>query len=67
MGKGRLLLPGVTQEQAREISTRNLSEPLAAAITIPFAFVGSLWWGLSWLVYPAIVYLNRRMKRASSR
>ena len=60
MGKGNLLLPSVSREQARTISTRNLSEPLTAAITIPFAFIGPGLWEVSWFFYPLIVYFMRR-------
>lgn len=66
MNKGRLLLPGVGREEARAISTRNLSEPLSAAITIPFAFLGPGMWELSWFFYPLIVYITRRRSAAPS-
>lgn len=67
MGKGRLLLPDVSHEEAQAISTRNLSEPMAAAITVPFAFSGPVLWELSWFFYPLIVYATRRWQRTPSR
>lgn len=66
MNKGELLLPDVSREQAQAISTRNLSEPLTAAITIPFAFIGPGLWELSWFFYPFIVYIMRRWRAAPS-
>jgi hypothetical protein len=62
MNKGGLLLPDVSREEAQAISTRNLSEPLTAAITIPFAFIGAGLWELSWFFYPLIVYIMRRWR-----
>lgn len=67
MGKGALLHTGVSRRHAQAISTRNLSEPLAAAITIPFAFTGPVIWELSWFFYPLLVYIMRRWSRDSSR
>ena len=64
MNKGNLLLPDVSREQAQAISRRNLSEPLSAAITIPFAFVGPVLWELSWFAYPFLVYIMRRWRTA---
>jgi len=36
------------------------AEPLAALVTLPFAFVGELAWNLSWLAYIPIAALLRR-------
>ena len=66
MGRGGLLLASVGREQAQAISRRNLSEPLTAAITIPFAFTGPGLWELSWFFYPLIVYIMRRWRTAPS-
>ncbi|MCG6936841.1 MAG: hypothetical protein LJE83_01530 [Gammaproteobacteria bacterium] len=57
MHKDDLLDPALSREEAVRIRDRNLAEPLTAAITIPFAFVGPLAWELSWLAYPFIKYL----------
>lgn len=65
MGKGNLILSSVSPEQAQIISTRNLSEPLTAAITIPFAFIGPGLWEPSWFFYPLIVYIMRRWRMPS--
>ena len=44
-----LVSEAVTPEEAIEIRNSVLTEPLAAVITIPFAFVGVLAWNLAWL------------------
>ncbi len=66
MNKGNLLLPDFDREQALTISRRNLSEPLTAALTIPFAFIGPIPWELSWFLYPLIVYIMRRWRTTSA-
>ena len=59
----RLLLPEVTEQYARQLKDRILAEPNTAFITVPFAFVGPLFWEISWLSYPLMVWLVRRQRR----
>jgi len=59
----RLLLPEVTEQYARRLSDRILAEPITAIITIPFAFIGPFLWEISWLSYPIIVLLMKRLRR----
>jgi uncharacterized membrane protein len=59
----RLLLPEVTEQYARGLRDRILAEPITAIITIPFAFLGPILWEISWLSYPIIVWLLKRMRR----
>jgi uncharacterized membrane protein len=59
----RLLLPEVTEQYARSLRDRILAEPITAIITIPFAFLGPILWEISWLSYPIIVWLLKRMRR----
>ena len=61
----RLLAPEVSQEEALQIKSRILVEPTTAIITIPFAFIGSIPWEIAWFLYPLIVYLLKRHRRAS--
>lgn len=63
MHKGNLLDPELSVEDAVHIRQKNLAEPITAAITIPFAFVGPVAWELSWLLYPFIKYLYSRVKK----
>jgi uncharacterized membrane protein len=57
----RLLLPEVTEQDARELGDRVLAEPVTALITIPFAFLGALYWEPAWLSYIFVVrFLKRR-------
>ncbi len=60
----RLLLPEVTEVYARQLRDRILAEPITAAITIPIAFVGPIFWEISWLIYPLVVLLVRGRRRA---
>ena len=56
----RLLLPDVTDDEARETSYVIVAEPLTALFTIPFAFIGPGLWELAWLAYPLFTRLLRR-------
>jgi len=58
----RLLQPNTTAQKADEIGDRILAEPLAATLTIPFAFTPILW-EVAWLSYPVMVGLLRRRRR----
>ena len=59
-----LVSEAVTVEEAVEIRNSVLAEPLAAVITIPFAFVGILAWNLAWLSVLIIgAFLKRRHKK----
>ena len=59
-----LVSEAVTVEEAVDIRNSVLAEPLAAVITIPFAFVGILAWNLAWLSVLIIgAFLKRRHKK----
>lgn len=60
----RLLWPEVTEQYAYQLRDRILAEPVTAILTIPFAFVGPILWEASWLSYPLVVFLVRRLRRA---
>ena len=60
MHKGDMLDPDLDAEEAIHIRQKNMAEPVTAAITIPFAFVGPLAWELSWFLYPFIKYIYSR-------
>jgi uncharacterized membrane protein len=63
----RLLSPDVTDAYALELRDRILAEPLAALITLPFAFVSAALWEISWLSYlPIAILLRRRRQRRNS-
>ena len=59
----RLLWPEVTEQYAYQLRDRILAEPITAVITVPFAFVGPILWEISWLSYPLVVFLARRLRR----
>ena len=59
-----LLSEAVSEKEANEITTNILSEPISAAITIPFAFVGPIAWNISWLSALLIgSFLKKRHKK----
>lgn len=64
MHKGNLLDPELSAEDAAHIRQKNMAEPITAAITIPFAFVGPLAWELSWFLYPFIKYLFSKVNKS---
>ena len=56
-----LVREGITKEEMLGVQIEAFAEPLAALVTLPFAFVGELAWNLSWLAYiPIAAFLRRR-------
>ena len=56
-----LVREGITKEEMLAVQIEAFAEPLAALVTLPFAFVGELAWNLSWLAYiPIAAFLRRR-------
>ena len=64
MHKGDLLDPELSVEDAMNIRQKNMAEPVTAAITIPFAFVGPVAWELSWFLYPFIKYIFSKVNKS---
>jgi uncharacterized membrane protein len=59
-----LVRDGLTKEDLVGIQVEAFTEPVAALITLPFAFVGELAWNLSWLaIIPVTAVLRRRASR----
>jgi uncharacterized membrane protein len=59
-----LVSEAVTLQEGNEIRINIFAEPLAATLTIPFAFVGPGAWNLSWLSVLIFGFLlNRRHKK----
>ena len=63
--KGRRLIgDDLDDEQIRVIFSKTLPEPITALCTIPFAFIGTTAWNLSWLLTPLIgLLIVRRQKK----
>lgn len=61
----RLTADDLDDQQIRVIRSKTLPEPITALITLPFAFVSSTAWNLSWLVAPlaVLVVVRRRRQR----
>ena len=55
-----LVRKGITKDEMLAVQIEAFAEPLAALVTLPFAFVGELAWNLSWLAYIPISRLLRR-------
>jgi len=55
----RLLRPEVTTDEAQAIATRIVAEPATAIATIPMAFLGAVFWELTWFLYPFLARLLR--------
>ena len=62
MHRGNLLDTELSAEDAVLLRQKNMAEPITAAITIPFAFVGPVAWELSWFLYPFIKYPYSRVR-----
>jgi len=60
-----LVRAGMTKEETIGIQIEAFAEPLAALVTLPFAYVGELAWNLAWLAYvPIAAALRRRGQKA---
>ena len=56
-----LVRAGIAKDETIGVQIEAFAEPLAALVTLPFAFVGELAWNLSWLAYvPIAAFLRRR-------
>ena len=65
--KKDLVREGITKEETAAAQIEAFAEPLAALVTLPFAFVGELAWNLAWLAYlPIAAVLRRRGSSARS-
>ena len=51
---------GITKEEMLGVQIEAFAEPLAALVTLPFAYVSELAWNLAWLVYLPIAAILRR-------
>jgi uncharacterized membrane protein len=51
----RLISDAVTEEDVRHLTARLLPSPVVAVLTIGIAFLGNLWWTLSWFVLGGVV------------
>ena len=51
---------GITKEEMLSVQIEAFAEPIAALVTLPFAYVGELAWNLAWLVYLPIAAILRR-------
>jgi len=62
----QLLGPEITTSEARGITDRFLPEPITAAITIGIAYVGPIFWEISWLSFIPIIFIIKGIRKARS-
>jgi hypothetical protein len=63
-----LVREGISSDLKLNVQLDAFSEPLAALVTLPFAWAGDLWWNVSWLAYlPIAAFLRRRGVRGGRR
>jgi hypothetical protein len=62
-----LVRKGISREDMHAVQVEAFAEPLAALVTLPFAFVGELAWNLAWLAYIPISRLVRRRTATEKR
>ena len=55
-----LVREGITKKDMLGVQIEAFAEPLAALVTLPFAYVSELAWNLAWLVYLPIAAILRR-------
>jgi hypothetical protein len=56
-----LVREGISDEERLGVQIEAFAEPLAALVTLPFAYVGELAWNLAWFAYiPIAAFLRRR-------
>ena len=61
--KRNLISSEISKKKAEAILQRNLAEPITAAITIPAAFIGPVFWEVSWFIYPLLRFWFHSRKR----
>jgi len=64
MRNPQLLGPEITTAEARGITDRFLPEPITAAITIAIAYVGPIFWEISWLSFIPIIFIIKGIRKA---
>jgi hypothetical protein len=55
-----LVRRGISRDEMLSVQIEALAEPLAALVTLPFAYVGELAWNLAWFAYIPIAAVLRR-------
>ena len=60
-----LVRDGISKDEMLGVQIEAFAEPMAALVTLPFAYVGELAWNLAWFAYiPIAAFLRRRDKEA---
>lgn len=57
-----LVRQSISKDELSGLQIESLTEPITAMITLPIAYVGELWWNLSWFVWvPLAKLLSRKL------
>lgn len=63
-----LVREGLSKEKLADLQIESSTEPITALITLPIAYVGELWWNLSWFAWvPLAKILSRRIARGRTK
>jgi uncharacterized membrane protein len=64
----KLVREGISKDEMLGVQIEAFAEPMAALVTLPFAYVGELAWNLAWLAYiPIAAFLRRRDAKTRER
>ena len=63
-----LVREGISKDEMLSVQIEAFAEPMAALVTLPFAYVGELAWNLAWFAYiPIAAFLRRRDAKTRER
>jgi len=63
-----LVRKGISKDEMLSVQIEAFAEPMAALVTLPFAYVGELAWNLAWFAYiPIAAFLRRRDAKTRER
>jgi len=63
-----LVREGISKNEMLGVQIEAFAEPMAALVTLPFAYVGELAWNLAWFAYiPIAAFLRRRDAKTRER
>jgi uncharacterized membrane protein len=59
-----LVRKGISAKEKLDVQIEAFAEPLSALVTLPFAFIGEIYWNLAWFAYiPISAMLKKRGRR----
>ena len=58
----RLVLPELSEDEARNLLEKIIVEPAVALLTIPCAFIGPVVWEIAWLAFIPVAQIIKRIR-----